>query len=91
MTKPVTQITGTKLQINRTKLYVRGGISSRHDKNIFLGNIKHGFKTTIYWNKYRSDVTAQPKNNNLDYMTDPTSKNINSDHIRPSFSDHYIS
>ena len=89
--KPVTQTTGTKIQINSTKLYVTAGISSRHDKNIFLRNIKHGFKTTIYWSKYRSDVTAQPKNNNLDYMIDPTSRNINSDHIRPSFSDHYIS
>ena len=59
--RPVTQTAGTKIQINSTKIYVTAGISSRYDKNIFLGNIKHGFKTTIYWNKYRSDITPQPK------------------------------
>ena len=36
-----------------------------------------GFKRTISWNKYRSEITRQPKNNNLDYMTDTTFKNIN--------------
>ena len=40
----------------------------------FLENIKQGFKRTIYWNKYRSEITTQTKNNNLDYLTDPTFK-----------------
>ena len=31
---------------------------------------------TISSNKYRSEITAQPKNNNLDYLVDPTFRNI---------------
>ena len=40
-------------------------------------NIKQGFRKTVSWNKYRSEITTQPKNNNLDYIIDPTSRNIN--------------
>ena len=36
-----------------------------------------GFKSTISWNKYRSEITTQPTSNNLDYLTDPTFRNIN--------------
>ena len=43
----------------------------------FLENIKQGFKGTISWNKYRSETTTQPKNNKLDYLIDPTFRNIN--------------
>ena len=50
---------------------------STNDNIKFLENLKQGFKRTIYWNKCRSEVTTQPKNNNLDYMIDPTFKNIN--------------
>ena len=39
--------------------------------------MKQGFKRTLFWNKYRSEITTQPKNNNLDYMIDPTFKNFN--------------
>ena len=50
---------------------------SINDNIKFLENIKQGFKRTIYWNKYRSEITTQPKNNNLDYLIDPTFRNIN--------------
>ena len=43
----------------------------------FLENKKQEFKRTISWNKYRSEITTQFKNNNLDYMIDPTFRNIN--------------
>ena len=43
----------------------------------FLENIQQGFKRTISWNKYRSEITTQPKNNNLDYSIDATFRNIN--------------
>ena len=39
--------------------------------------MKQGFKRTISWNKYRSEITTQPKSNNLDYLIDPTFRNIN--------------
>ena len=53
-------------------------------------------------NKYRSQITTQPKNNNLDYKIDPTFRNINrlfvlsfknsdKDPTRNSFDKYYIS
>ena len=42
-----------------------------------MEKIKQGFTRTIFWNKYRSEITQQPKNNNLDYLIDPTFRNIN--------------
>ena len=42
----------------------------------FLEKIKQGFKRIVSWNKYRSEKATQPKNN-LDYMIDPTFRNIN--------------
>ena len=41
-----------------------------------LENIKPRSKRTISWNKYRSEITTQPKNNNLDYLIDPIFRNI---------------
>ena len=32
---------------------------------------------TILWNKLRSEIATQPKNNNLDYLINPIFKNIN--------------
>ena len=72
------------------------------DHNIkFLENIKQGFKRTISWNKHRSEITTQPKNNSLDYLIDPTFRNINrlfelpfkngdNDLIRYSFNNCYM-
>ena len=42
-----------------------------------LEELKLGFKRTIKWNKYRSQMTVQPKNNNLNYLVDPTITNVN--------------
>ena len=42
-----------------------------------LKTIKEEFKRTVSWNKYRSKITTQTKNNNLDYLIDPTARNIN--------------
>ena len=39
--------------------------------------MKQGVKRTVSWNKYRSKITTQAKNNNLDCMIDPTFRNIN--------------
>ena len=45
------------------------------DNTKFLENIKQGFKRTISWSKYRSEITTQPKNNDLDYLIGPTFRN----------------
>ena len=42
-----------------------------------LENIKQELKWTNSWNKYRSELTTQPKNINLYYLTDPRFRNIN--------------
>ena len=39
--------------------------------------MKSGFKGTVSWNKDKSEITVQPRNNNLDNMTDPVFSNIN--------------
>ena len=38
--------------------------------------MKQGFKTTIYWNKYKSEIKTQLRNNNFDYVVDPKFRNI---------------
>ena len=50
---------------------------SINDNTKFLENIKQLFKRTISWNKYRSEITIQPKKKNLDYLIDPTFRNVN--------------
>ena len=50
---------------------------SINDNIKFLENIKQGFKKTIFWNKCKSEITKQPKSNNLDYLIDPTFRNTN--------------
>ena len=44
-------------------------LSTENDKN-FLEQIKSGFRRTIKWNKYISEMTNQTKTNNLDNLTD---------------------
>ena len=38
--------------------------------------MKQVFKRIISWNKYRPEITTQPKTNNLDYIIDPKFRNI---------------
>ena len=64
-------ITGVNFVITSTQLYVPVVTLSINDNIKLLENIKQRFKRTISWNKYRSEITSQPKNNNLDYLIDP--------------------
>ena len=43
----------------------------------FLEHSKQGLRRKVCSNKCRSQITTQPKNNNLDCMIDPTFKNTN--------------
>ena len=47
--------------ITSTKLHVPVVTLSINDNIKFLENIKQGFKRTISWNKYRSEITTQAK------------------------------
>ena len=72
-----TQTEGATFKINKTKLYVLVVTLPINDNIKFLENVKQGFKRTISWNKYWSEITALSKNNNLDYMINPAFRNIN--------------
>ena len=63
-------------QINNAKLYVPAVTLLINNNIKFLENIKQGFKRTNSWNKYRSEITTQPKNNSLDYLIDPIFRKI---------------
>ena len=68
---------GATCQINNAKLYVPVVTLSINGNIKFLENAKQGFKRTIPWNKYRSGKTTQSKDNNSQYLIDPTLSNIN--------------
>ena len=51
-------------------------IKKKNDTKL-LQQLKLGFKRTINWNKYRSQITIQFQNNNLNYLIDPTFTNAN--------------
>ena len=64
-------------QITDTKLYVPVVTLSKENDIKLLEQLKSGFKRTIKWNKYRSQMTIQPQNNNLNYLIDPTFTKVN--------------
>ena len=66
-----------KFKIIDTKLYVPAVSLSKENDIKLLEQLKSGFKRTIKWNKYRSQMTIQPQNSNLDYLIDPTFTNVN--------------
>ena len=64
-------------QITDTKLYVPIVTLSKKNGRKLLEQLISGFKRTVKWNKYRSQMTIQPQNNNLNYLIDPTFTNVN--------------
>ena len=80
-----------------TKLYVPVVTFLTEDDNNFLEQLKSGFKRTIKWNKYRTEVTNQTKTNNFNYLIDPTFIKVNrlfvlsfeNEEDRTSFSKYY--
>ena len=69
--------TGATLAINDCKLYVPAVTLSKDDEIKLLINLKSGFKREIIWNKYRSQMTTEAVNNNLNILIDPTFTNVN--------------
>ena len=63
--------------INSTKFYAPVVTLSINGNITLLEKLTKVFKRTISWNKYKSEITQQPRNNNLDYVIDPTLRNIN--------------
>ena len=69
--------TGATLAINDCKLYLPSVTLSKDDEIKLLTNLKSGFKREIIWNKYRSQMTTEVVNNNLNILIDPTFTNVN--------------
>ena len=69
--------TGATLEIKKCELYVPVVTLSKDDEIKLLTNLKSGFKREIIWNKYRSQMTAEVANNNLNILVDPAFSNIN--------------
>ena len=69
--------TGATLAINDCKLYVPEVTLSKDDEIKLLTNLKSGFQREIIWNKYRSQMTTEAINNNLNILIDPTFTNVN--------------
>ena len=60
-----------------TKLYVPVVTLSKENDGKLLEQSKLGYKRTMKRNKYRSQMTIQPKNRDLNYLIDPTLTNVN--------------
>ena len=69
--------TGATLSITDCKLYIPVVTLSKDDEIKLLTNLKSGFKREIIWNKYRSQMTTEAINNNLNILIDPTFTNAN--------------
>ena len=89
-------------KITDVKLFVPVVTLSKENDIQLLEQLKTGFKGTIKRNEYRSQMSIQPQNNNLNYLTDSTftsvsrlfvlsfPRNDNTD-SRYSFSNYYVS
>ena len=98
--------TSAAFKIKDTKLYVPVVTLSAENDNKLLEQLKTGFKRTVKWNKFRSEISNQTRNNNLNYLIYPTFTNINrlfvllfknehgnddkDESVRTSFSKYYV-
>ena len=90
--------TNATFKIKDTKLYVPVVTLSAENDNKLLEELKTGFKRKLKWNKYRSEMSNQTKNNNLNYLINPTFTNVNrlfvltfeNEYARTSFSKYYL-
>ena len=68
---------GATSTINDCKLYVPVVTLSKDDEIKLLTNLKSGFRREIKWNKYRSQMSTEVANNNLNILIDPTFTTVN--------------
>ena len=69
--------TDAKFEITDCKLYVPAVTLSAENDNKLLEQLKSGFRRSIKWNKYMSQMSNQNKNSNLSYLIDTTFSNVN--------------
>ena len=68
--------TDAKFEITDCRLYVPVVTLSAENDNKLLEQLKSGFRITIKWNKYMSQMSNQNKNNNSYYLIDTTFSNV---------------
>ena len=68
---------GATLAINDCKLYILIVTLSKDDEIKLLTNLKSGFMREVIWNKYRSQMSTEAINNNLNILIDPIFTNVN--------------
>ena len=69
--------TGATLTINDCKLYIPVVTLSKDDEIKLLTNLKSRFTREIEWNKYKSQMSTEAINNNLNILIDSTFTNVN--------------
>ena len=76
--KPAVKASATSatFELIDTKLYVPVVTLSKENDKKLLEQLKSGFKRTVKWRKYTSQMTVHSKNNNLNYLIDPTLINL---------------
>ena len=90
--------TNAVFKITDCKLYVPVVTLSAEKDSELLNKLKSGFKRTIKWNKYMSQMPNQTINNNLNYLINPNFSNVNrlfvlsfeNEEDRTSFSNYYV-
>ena len=68
--------TDAQFEITDCKLYVPVVTLSAENDNKLLEQLKSGFRRSIKWNKYMSQMSNQNKNKNLNYLIDTTFSNV---------------
>ena len=66
-----------EFQIADIKMHVPVVTLSKENDKKLLQQLKPGFKRTVKWNKYKSQMTVQRKNNKLNSLIDPTFTTVN--------------
>ena len=74
----ITNSTGEgKFQITETNLYVPVVTLSTQDNAKLLQQLKSGFKRTINWNKYESNIKTFAQNRYLNHLINPSFQGVN--------------
>ena len=66
-----------KFKITETKLYVPVVTLSTQDNAKLLQQLKSGFKRTINWNKYESNIKTFAQNRYLNHLINPSFQGVN--------------
>ena len=66
----------TKFKIKDTKLYVSVVTLSIQDNAKLLQELKSGFKRTVNWKKYQSNIKTYTQNRYLNHLVDPSYQGV---------------